>query len=314
MSADPVERIAAALLYEGYLLYPYRPSSVKNRQRFNFGVVYPEAYGACRAGDELSEMRTECVIVGDADTVLDVRVRFLQLAVRVGESDPAPWQEAIEREVPLAADPIVDLAARSRRTRFTFPATETVDGAIRRRQCRVHGVADVAARAVGEGVFLASVTIGNASPWSGGDAPREDVLSHSLVSAHTILRARRGEFVSLLDPPDHLRAAASLCRNVGTWPVLVGEDGSHHTMLSSPIIVYDYPRIAPESAGDLFDATEIDEILSLRIMTLTDEEKAELRRSDDRARRLLDRTESLTPEAMMRLHGTMRPVEPVRGP
>jgi hypothetical protein len=82
MSGDPVERIAAALLYEGYLLYPYRPSSVKNRHRFNFGVVYPETYGACHAGVEPSAMRTECLVVGDGATVLDVRVRFLQLTVR----------------------------------------------------------------------------------------------------------------------------------------------------------------------------------------------------------------------------------------
>jgi hypothetical protein len=173
-------------------------------------------------------------------------------------------------------------------------------------------VAEVAARAVAQGVFLASVSIENVSPWE-GDAPREDVLPHSLVSTHTILRVRSGEFVSLLEPPEHLRGATSLCRNVGTWPVLAGEDGSRDTMLSSPIIVYDYPRIAPESAGDLFDATEIDEILSLRIMSLTDDEKAEVRRSDDRARRLLDRTESLTADAMMRLHGAMRPGVAARG-
>ena len=78
-----------------------------------------------------------------------------------------------------------------------------------------------------------------------------------------------------LDPPESLRVVAARCRNIGGWPVLVGEEGRRDTVLFSPIIIYDYPRIAPESAGDLFDATEIDEILSLRIMTLTDEEKAE---------------------------------------
>ncbi len=307
MSADPVERIASALLYEGYLLYPYRPSSVKNRQRFNFGVVYPEAYSVSRAGVEPSAMRTECLVVGDEGTALDVRSRFLQLTVRTNESGDPPWQEAIEREIPLAADPIVDLVRNPRRTRFTFPATETVEGSVRRRQSRLEGEAEVTARAAGEGVFIMSVGIANVSPWA-GDAPGDDVLPHALVSAHTILRVRGGEFVSLLDPPEPLRAAASECRNLGVWPVLVGDEGSRDTVLSSPIIVYDYPRIAPESAGDLFDATEIDEILSLRIMTLTDEEKAEVRRSDERARLLLERTESLSAEEMMRLHGTMRPV------
>ena len=92
------------------------------------------------------------------------------------------------------------------------------------------------------------------------------------------------EFVSLLAPPESLADLAASCQNVGTLPVLVGEEGQCDTLLSSPIILYDYPQIAPESAGDLFDGTEIDEILSLRIMTLTDDEKLEMRQSDDRAR------------------------------
>lgn len=94
-----------------------------------------------------------------------------------------------------------------------------------------------------------------------------------------------------------------------TWPVLVGSEGD--SILSSPIILYDYPQIAPESPVSLFDGTEIDEILMLRIMTLTDEEKDEMRRGDDRVREILERTESLTPEAFMKLHGTIRSMRPV---
>ena len=77
-------------------------------------------------------------------------------------------------------------------------------------------------------------------------------------------------------------------------------------MLSSPIILYDYPQIAPESPGDLFDGAEIDEILSLRIMTMTEEEKREMRESDERARQILERTESLPEEHFMKLHGALR--------
>jgi hypothetical protein len=77
-------------------------------------------------------------------------------------------------------------------------------------------------------------------------------------------------------------------------------------MLSSPIILYDYPQIAPESPGDLFDGTEIDEILALRILTMTEEEKDEMRSTDDRARQMLERTESLPMEHLMKLHGTLR--------
>lgn len=129
---------------------------------------------------------------------------------------------------------------------------------------------------------------------------------HSMVSTHTILGVRDGEFVSLLDTPDEFRQAANGCQNIGTWPVLVGEPGEKETMLSSPIILYDYPQIAPESAGNLFDGTEIDEILTLRILALTDQEKREMRSVDERARQILERTEALTPEHLMKLHGAVR--------
>jgi hydrogenase maturation protease len=92
------------------------------------------------------------------------------------------------------------------------------------------------------------------------------------------------------------------------WPVLAGERGCHDVMLASPIILYDYPEIAGESPGDLFDGAEIDEILTLRIMTLSDAEKAEIRSTDDRTRQLLERTDALTPEDLMKLHGVVRSV------
>jgi hydrogenase maturation protease len=119
-----------------------------------------------------------------------------------------------------------------------------------------------------------------------------------------------GRFVSLLAPPEQISELAASCKNVGTWPVLVGEEGERDTLLSSPIILYDYPQIAPESAGDLFDGTEIDEILALRIMTLTDDEKREMSQSDERARQMLERTETLPIEQLMKLHGVLRNLRP----
>jgi hydrogenase maturation protease len=77
-------------------------------------------------------------------------------------------------------------------------------------------------------------------------------------------------------------------------------------MLSSPVILYDYPQIAPESPGALFDGTEIDEILTLRIMTLTDEEKLAMGLADERAREMLERIETLPPEQFMKMHGALR--------
>jgi len=133
---------------------------------------------------------------------------------------------------------------------------------------------------------------------------REAALPYSLVSAHAILGVENGEFLSLLDPPAGLEDLAAQCENKGAWPVLAGEDAT--AMLASPIILYDYPVIAPESAGNLFDATEIDEILSLRILTLTEEEKREMRDSDDRTRQLLERTENMPDEQFIKLHGVLR--------
>jgi hypothetical protein len=122
-------------------------------------------------------------------------------------------------------------------------------------------------------------------------------------AAHAMLRTPHGAFVSLTDPPERRRAAAEACDNVGVWPILVGEPGSAATMLCSPIILEDHPRIAPESPGDLYDGGEIDGLLTLSIMSLTDEEKAEIRAGDPRARAILERTEALTREQLMRLHG-----------
>jgi hypothetical protein len=140
---------------------------------------------------------------------------------------------------------------------------------------------------------------------------RDEALMRSLVSTHVILGAEKGEFVSLLEPPPELQDLAAQCENVGVWPVLVGEQGQRDTVLASPIILYDYPQIAPESPGDLFDGTEIDEILSLRIMTLTDEEKREMRESDERTRQILERTEAMPAEQFMKLHGGIRSLRPL---
>jgi hypothetical protein len=160
-------------------------------------------------------------------------------------------------------------------------------------------------------VVRLTVRVRNLTPFlpeqNGG---REAALPFSLLSAHTILGVEQGEFISLLDPQEEFQSLAAGCRNIGTWPVLAG-DGAQ-VMLSSPIILYDHPQVAEESAGNLFDSTEIDEILSLRILTLTDEEKREMRQSDQRTREILERTETMPPEQFMKLHGVLRGLTPFR--
>jgi hydrogenase maturation protease len=132
----------------------------------------------------------------------------------------------------------------------------------------------------------------------------------SFASTHAVLGIREGEFVSLTDPPPVWRAAADACRNVGGWPVLVGDNGAKDTVLFSPIILGDYPQIAPESPGDFFDGTEIDEMLTLRILTLTDDEKRAMAAVDSRTRDLLARTEAQARESLLSLHGTVRGWQP----
>lgn len=287
MSAERVERIANAVLYEGYILYPYRASSVKNRRRFNFGVLFPPAYCAMQEGTESSSMRTECLVCGGPEAEVDVKLRFLQVM-------PGSWQEAMERDVELKGCRLGDLTARGREEAFS------------------EGVIDVTARLVEDGVYRLAIRVQNrAEVACTAEMSRDEMLPFAMAAAHTILSARGAVFVSLLDPPEELRPAVAECQNIGTWPVLAGEAGQRERMLSSPIILYDYPQIAPESPGDLFDGTEIDEILTLRIMTLTDDEKQEVRNGDERARRILERTELMPEEQFLKLHGVLRGLRPV---
>lgn len=324
-SSSLVERIADAVLYEGYILYPYRPSAVKNQQRWNFGVVCPTAYELAQQGTESSMMQTEILIEVDSSTTVDVKVRFLHLLLReLGENVadcqlPRTWQEALPREVVVPQVKIGELEP-PHSVEFHFPASKTTEsldqassGLIIRTQHAIDGEIEITANPQspidnGQLVKL-SVVIRNLTAFpEANDRSRDEALMRSFVSTHTILEAQRGSFVSLLDSPAHYKAAASECINMGTYPVLVGDEGDPSCVLSSPIILYDYPQIASQSAGNLFDGTEIDEILTLRIMSLTDDEKREMRSADELARKLLERTESMSPEQMMNLHGVMKKV------
>ena len=298
MNISAVEQIANAVLYEGYLLYPYRPSAIKNQKRFNFGVLYPREYCDLQAGTESWEMRTECLVQGGASTTLEVKVRFLQLEERQG------WQEGREREVCAPALTLESLVTTSVRQPFAFECADDWDG---KSSESLRGELELRASPLDGGLFRLTLNVRNLTGLEeASDQNRDSALLSSLISVHSILRAVGGEFVSLTDPPEQFKSAAIECQNVGAWPVLAGEEGQRDLLLASPIILYDYPRIAPESAGDLFDSTEIDEILALRILTLTDAEKLELRNGDDRARRILERTEMLAPEHFQKLHGALR--------
>ena len=172
----------------------------------------------------------------------------------------------------------------------------------------------ISAQKLEDGACKLRIEVQNTTPLpSGAEAKREEALPLSLVSAHLVLGITGGEFVSLLGPAEAYRASAAACSNTGVFPVLAGEEPDRSMMLCSPIILYDYPKIAPESAGDFFDGTEMDEMLTLRVLTLTDAEKEEMRTGDPRARRILERTESLTEDAMLKAHGVIRGLREIRG-
>ncbi|MEU9832451.1 hypothetical protein AB0D67_13050 [Streptosporangium sp. NPDC048047] len=388
-------RVADAVLYEGYLLYPYRASAAKNRVRWQFGVLVPPGFDAtCEHPSSV----TECLLERADDAEVRLRLRFLHVRTRVveragddghrpvpeltvetaGPAAPAtgtaggfPGRETDlgtagsgeagdgpgtaggapegfpDRETDFgtagsgeAGDAVTYLSfeeATERETEVTFPvaglldgeraadvrlpgdrSVETITGPSGRARGRVvrehlplHAVVRARAERVAGPYDLVRlrVRVENVTGWDDPDATREQALRRSLISAHLIIEVTGGAFVSLLDPPEWARPAAETCRNERTWPVLVGEPGHRDVLLSSPIILYDYPDTAPESPGDMFDATEIDEMLHLRTLTLTEEEQRQARATDPRVARLLDMVATLPPELAERLHGAIRHLE-----
>ena len=341
MDLTSVEKIANVVLYEGYMLYPYRASSVKNKQRFNWGALAPKAYSDAQKSTEAWEMQTQVLVAGGLDSEVRVHVRFLHLTDReigkFGESSLEipetfelveslevagelyqSWQEAMERTVELPilkpGDPVITQS-------FSFPDRREIEtlkdkggktaGLIIRTQSEISGEIEASIDNVPDDrLSKLTVRIRNTTPFENAACEsRDSALLRSFVSTHAILSAECGEFVSLLEPPDELAAMTACCENNGAFPILVGDPGDRSCMLASPIILYDYPEIAPESPGDLFDSTEIDEILTLRIMTMTDQEKREMRAVDERARKILERTELMSDDELLKMHGTLRGME-----
>jgi hypothetical protein len=326
---DRVRAIADAVLYEGYVLWPYRRSATKNQQRWTFGGVYPRAWSEAGHPDDACVQQTQCLLSG-AQAVLDVRVRFLhvverQVLERIDDSlrpidalelageRYLSWQEAAEREVHVGPLSLRSLQ-RERRIAIEVPAGRRIEhlrnavgrqiGALERSWLALSGTLALANERLDDELQRITLRVSNDSRYRGGG--RAQAQRQAFCSTHAVLATRAGEFASLTDPPAALAAAAAACENVGTWPVLAGEKGDTSLLLSSPIILPDHPQIAPESPGDLFDSGEIDQMLVLNLLTLTEEERREVRATDPRTREILERTEALTSEELMRLHGTIR--------
>jgi hypothetical protein len=319
---DRARTIADAVLYEGYLLYPYRASSSKNQTRWQFGVLGPR--GATDAGIGEDDSISAQFLVEGADGITLV-VRFLQLQHRAAERDTGcrryqpvdelttpsgswlSWDEAVEVELPFGPFHFAESTGQ-----WTLPVTapsgadvELVGGGrlVRTRE-------DICAElTVGverdDGLSRVTVTVRNTTE-ADEHADKDWAIARSLIGTHVIAEVIGGEFISLLEPPDRATAAASRCQQHRCFPVLAGSPGETDLLLVSPIILYDHPEIAEQSEGALYDSTEIDEILTLRVMTMTDEEKAQARATDPLAAQIIDRCGAMSPEAMQRLHGVLR--------
>ncbi|MGW0557264.1 hypothetical protein ACWDZ6_24295 [Streptomyces sp. NPDC002926] len=336
-------QVADAVLFEGYVLYPYRASAAKNRLRWQFGVLVPPGWGAeC---EEHDFQHTECLMEPKGDANLAVEVRFLHAQRRTVqqvrqdggfETVPelpledrvlVPWDEGVEERVEVLAG-VEELTGDGVTVPFTRPAREETEpvldsagrmvGRLIRRCEEISGAVRLSARELGGPyrVMRLTAVVENTSGWSppDGTADRDAALPRSLVAAHLLMSLSAGSFLSMTDPPEWAKGAVASCRNLHTWPVLAGEPGRADLVLSSPIILEDHPAIAPESPGALYDATEIDEILALRTAALTDEEKREARGTDERAAAVIELADSMPPEVLERLHGAVRALREVTGP
>jgi hypothetical protein len=333
--------VADTVLYEGYVLYPYRASAQKNQLRWQFGVLVPPGH-ARSSGSERWSMRSEVIVDPGDQPLLTVRIRCLQVQHRdiegtadggvsfspvcsldLDDSTVVPWDEAVEHEIDIDALALLPLADAVKEHRFVLRAGDNVEvlrdhlgdivgRAIRRRE-HVDGVVRIATqRADGDGALLkVSIGVENTTDCDEPGADRDEAMRRSLIAVHTLLAVDDASFVSLLDPATSAERAVASCNSDGTFPVLIGNEATSDVMLSSPIILYDFPGVAPESAGDFCDSTEIDEILALRVMTLTDDEKAEARGTDPRAAAIIDRCDHMPEEIWSRLHGALRSVRPI---
>jgi len=337
----PALGVANAVLYEGYLLYPYTASTTKNRLRWQFGVVVPPSFAdETETAVAQAELLLEC---GD-DCEVDVRLRFLQVEERRVEAVAADrfvareslvvdgvthltFAEAIERAVDARLRPsatgelVVPVSIDAASTEEPLRDSQ---GVVRGRMVRKHralrGSMSIACASVPGAPALTKLRIRITNQ---SDVPRaasrDAMLGDALVSAHVMLRATNGRFLSVVDPPDEAAAATAALVQARLWPVLVGEpagDDQHAALVfASAVILYDFPIVSAQTNADAFDATEIDELLSLSVLSLSDAEREEARATDPRTRAIVDRAEGLDAQEIARLHlGSLHRTAPTNIP
>lgn len=319
MTFEHARAIADAILYEGYVLYPYRASSKKNQWRWQFGLLAPRTWSEA-GGCEPWLMQTECLLETtsrEGPVRIHGSVRGLRVQRRIevagGGGGAGTWDEGVEVEVPFD----VSFAARGSESSprvldVSLPGAHTASEGYVRDLAPLALRITLAVEAMGSerGVVRLRVRVENQTQLADPGVSRDAVLPTALAGVHALLAAEGAQFVSSIDPPPALAEASRACVNKGSFPVLAGPAGARDVMLASPIILYDHPAIAPESPGDLCDGTEIDEILTLRTSTLTDEEKREARLTDARAAAIVDRIDAMPSHVLQNMHGARRDPAP----
>jgi hypothetical protein len=328
----PAIDVANAVLYEGYILYPYTASAGKNRIRWQFGVVVPQEYAAAGTG-EPADAQTEVLLEYQSNAHVEILVRFLQVEARIVEAWNGvafertqslvvddkwhlTFDEGVEREVRIHVRPAlqsktsIPIAFRAEeKIEELFDADGRLMGRVVRKRWPLSGTLAVECEHLTTAPKLEKVRVRveNSSEVVPGE--RSSALRTAFVSTHTLLHVTNGRFLSVLDPPEGLAEASGALRNLHTWPVLVGDQSvdpqRSQLVLSSPIILYDFPAVAPQSEADTCDSLEIDELMMLSVRSLSDAERAEAKATDPRAKAIVERAERFDADELSRLHGTL---------
>ncbi len=321
---DPVlENLTRTVIYEGYSIFPYHRSAVKNQKPIPFGVIYPEKYHI-NDPHAPSLMRTECIVVGAKGTAINITVRFLHLITTQScepneKSDNSTfgngWQ-TIERRIHSEDLLLAELVHKNKILPIAFDKIDEKESwdkekaGVKSKQ--INSVSEIKGEIILDafpvenktGIYRLRVTVkNNTSVENSGTISRDEALRQSFLSTNTILKITNGELISCQNPPEDFKDIIAKCESIGTWPILIDE--SHTTMLSSPMILYDYPKINPQSQGDLFDSLEIEEMLILHLSAMSDEEKEKIAETDAKIRAMLDKARQVTPAELLNLHGGM---------
>jgi hypothetical protein len=280
-AAEGLEALLRTLLWEGYALYPYTRGATKNSTPTPFGIVYPASYAAGNAGAHASLTLRGLAIAAPAAT-LRAEVRFLQSrGVR---------HEATERRMRFTAAPLAELAAE--------PCAQSFE------EDGLHARFRLSAEDLGAGRYAVDLLVENATPFAAAGAGRAEALGASLLSALPFMQLDSGRFASPLEPADGGHDVVS----ENTFPVLA--TATDDTLLGATIMLPEHPQIAPESRGDLFDGTEIEEALLLHVLALSDDERESIAGDDPAVRAMIERAAAATPAEILALHGRMTLSDP----